>query len=215
MHRCWRIRSWRAQLRGVLVRQDPARHRASASATAWRPPELTRELRKVHQFNTFSIAHALQQAIAALPGGEARLLARAAGILSGQARSAARGARRSRLSLPPAQGTYFQLLDFADCRAAGRSGICRAAADRGRCGDDSAVAVLRACRRPCRCCDCASPNRTRRSIEAARDHTPPAGRRADSAAGLAYEKDHPRQSSAGGRAARRQPRRWSRRSIRA
>src|SRR6185295_19435372 len=29
------------------------------------PPELTRELRKVHQFNTFSIAHALQKAIAA------------------------------------------------------------------------------------------------------------------------------------------------------
>ena len=28
------------------------------------PPELTRELRKVHQFNTFSIAHAQQVAIA-------------------------------------------------------------------------------------------------------------------------------------------------------
>ncbi len=39
--------------------------RGCASATAWRRRALTRELRKVHQFNTFSISHPLQHAIAA------------------------------------------------------------------------------------------------------------------------------------------------------
>ena len=37
---------------------------AGGSAIAWRRRELTRELRKVHQFNTFSIVSPLQYAIA-------------------------------------------------------------------------------------------------------------------------------------------------------
>jgi methionine transaminase len=78
------------------------------------PPVLTRELRKVHQFNTFSIAHPFQHAIAAYLAEKP---------------DAWRGlpdffqAKRDRLRaalcgcgfrLPPAQGTYFQLLDFSD-----------------------------------------------------------------------------------------------------
>jgi methionine aminotransferase len=78
------------------------------------PAELTRELRKVHQFNTFSIAHAAQVAIAhylaekpdawrALPAffQAKRDLVRSALASSG-------------FKLPPAQGTYFQLLDFSE-----------------------------------------------------------------------------------------------------
>jgi methionine transaminase len=76
------------------------------------PAELTAELRKVHQFNTFSIAHPLQQAIATylLQAPEAW-----------QSLSAFFQAKRDRLrqalagsgfTLPPAEGTYFQLLDF-------------------------------------------------------------------------------------------------------
>jgi methionine transaminase len=76
------------------------------------PPALTAELRKVHQFNTFSIANPLQQAIAAY-------LTERPGI--GQELPAFFQAKRDRLraalagcgfALPPAQGTFFQLLDF-------------------------------------------------------------------------------------------------------
>jgi methionine transaminase len=77
------------------------------------PAELTRELRKVHQFNTFSIAHAPQVAIArylaekpdswrALPGFFQAKRDRLRSALAG-----------SGFELPPAQGTYFQLLDFS------------------------------------------------------------------------------------------------------
>jgi len=77
------------------------------------PAVLTRELRKVHQFNTFSIANPLQHAIAAY-------LAEKPSV--GEALAAFFQAKRDRLraalagsgfELPPAQGTYFQLLDFA------------------------------------------------------------------------------------------------------
>ncbi len=78
------------------------------------PPALTTELRKVHQFNTFSIAHSLQHAIA--------------GYLAlhpdwGADLPAFFGAKRDRLrallagtglEAPPAQGTYFQLVDYGD-----------------------------------------------------------------------------------------------------
>jgi methionine aminotransferase len=76
------------------------------------PAELTRELRKVHQFNTFSIANAQQVAIA-------RYLTEKPDVWRGlppffQAkRDRVRNAlSASRFNLPPAQGTYFQLLDF-------------------------------------------------------------------------------------------------------
>ncbi len=77
------------------------------------PPLLTRELRKVHQFNTFSIAHPLQEAIAGYlaekPEG-GRGLARFFQDKRDRLRAALAG---SGFALPPAQGTYFQLLDFS------------------------------------------------------------------------------------------------------
>jgi methionine aminotransferase len=77
------------------------------------PADLTRELRKVHQFNTFSIATAAQVAIArylaekpdswrGLPGFFQAKRDRLRAALGG-----------SGFKLPPAQGTYFQLLDFS------------------------------------------------------------------------------------------------------
>jgi methionine aminotransferase len=78
------------------------------------PPALTRELRKVHQFNTFSIAHPLQQAIAAYladkPDGW-RGLAQFFQAKRDRLRAALAA---SGFRLPPAQGTYFQLLDFSE-----------------------------------------------------------------------------------------------------
>jgi methionine aminotransferase len=81
-------------------------------ATGWRvgycvaPSDMTRELRKVHQFNTFSIASPLQYAIA-------RYLSRypdawqGFGFLSSQARSAGRAAARFRLRARARRGDVF------------------------------------------------------------------------------------------------------------
>jgi methionine aminotransferase len=78
------------------------------------PAHLTGELRKVHQFNTFSISHPLQHAIAAYLAERPDC---------GQALAPFFRAKRERLRsalahsgfrLPPAQGTYFQLLDFSE-----------------------------------------------------------------------------------------------------
>jgi methionine aminotransferase len=82
------------------------------------PAELTRELRKVHQFNAFSIAAPLQEAI--------RLYLERhpdAWRSVGRFFSAKRDLLRAQLAgsgldMPPAQGSYFQLADYsavADC----------------------------------------------------------------------------------------------------
>lgn len=82
-------------------------------------PALTSELRKVHQFNTFSIAHPLQRAIAAYLAERPQ---------TGRDLSAFFQAKRDRLRsaladsgfvLPPAHGTFFQLLDFGGLLPAG------------------------------------------------------------------------------------------------
>ena len=94
-------------------------------ATGWRvgyciaPPELTRELRRVHQFNAFSIAAPLQHAIA-------RYLARHSDAWTGL--SAFFQAKRDLLAdslrgcgLEPlrAAGTYFMLVDYGALSPAG------------------------------------------------------------------------------------------------
>jgi len=78
------------------------------------PPAMTQELRKVHQFNTFSIAHPLQHAIAAYlaekPDGWREL----APFFQAKRDRLRAALARSGFRLPPAQGTYFQLLDFSE-----------------------------------------------------------------------------------------------------
>jgi methionine transaminase len=82
------------------------------------PAPLTRELRKVHQFNTFSIAHPLQHAIAAYLAERPDCGAELAAFFQAK-RDRLRGALSgSGFHLPPAQGTYFQLLDFSAFGAA-------------------------------------------------------------------------------------------------
>ncbi len=88
-------------------------------ATGWRtgyciaPPDMTRELRKVHQFNTFSIAAPLQHAIA-------RYLSRCPDVWEGLSpffqakRDLLSGLLKgSGLEPVPAEGTYFQLVDYS------------------------------------------------------------------------------------------------------
>ncbi|MET0657796.1 MAG: methionine aminotransferase [Steroidobacteraceae bacterium] len=88
-------------------------------ATGWRVgyaianAELTRELRRVHQFNTFTISTPLQLAIA-------EFLTRAPGYYSElapyyQAKRDRfnRALQGTALRIRPSQGTYFQLVDFS------------------------------------------------------------------------------------------------------
>ena len=77
------------------------------------PAALTRELRKVHQFNTFSISHPLQHAIAAYLAAQPRCGEALAGFFQGKRDRLRSALARSGFTLPPAQGTYFQLLDFS------------------------------------------------------------------------------------------------------
>jgi methionine aminotransferase len=77
------------------------------------PAELTRELRKVHQFNTFSIAHPLQHAIAAYLAQAPEVWQGLAGFFQAKRDRLRQALAGSRFKLPPAAGTYFQLLDFS------------------------------------------------------------------------------------------------------
>lgn len=88
-------------------------------ATGWRvgyvlaAEALTRELRRVHQFNTFTIATALQAAIAAFleqVPEHTRRLARYFQDKRDRFNAALAG---TPLRILPSQGTYFQLVDFA------------------------------------------------------------------------------------------------------
>ncbi len=88
-------------------------------ATGWRlgycvaPPELTAELRKVHQFNTFSVFAPEQYAIAEYLQSFPERLDELPGFFTGK-RDLFRGLLEgSGFRSTPAQGTYFQLLDFS------------------------------------------------------------------------------------------------------
>ena len=74
--------------------------------------ELTGELRKVHQFNTFSIANPLQSAIAAYLAERPQTGRELAGFFQAKRDRLCKALAGSGFVLPPAQGTFFQLLDF-------------------------------------------------------------------------------------------------------
>ena len=82
------------------------------------PADLTGELRKVHQYNTFSISHPLQHAIAAYLTERPDTGAGLAAFFQSKRDRLRRALEGSGFLLPPAQGTYFQLLDFAAFAAA-------------------------------------------------------------------------------------------------
>jgi methionine transaminase len=76
------------------------------------PPAITTELRKVHQFNTFTIATALQQAIAGYLD-EKPLCGEALGpFFAAKRELLGEHLRGSGLTLPRAEGSFFQLIDY-------------------------------------------------------------------------------------------------------
>jgi len=87
-------------------------------ATGWRvgycvaPPELTRELRKVHQFNTFSIAAPLQHAIARYLAQYPDSWTGLSAFFEAKRNLLAGLLRGSGFEPVPAAGTYFLLVDY-------------------------------------------------------------------------------------------------------
>jgi methionine transaminase len=77
-------------------------------------PMLTRELRKVHQFNTFSITHPIQAAIAQYLAEKPQVWRELPAFFQAKRDRLLRALAPSELGLPPAQGTFFQLIDFGD-----------------------------------------------------------------------------------------------------
>ena len=82
-------------------------------------PQLTSELRKVHQFNTFSIASPLQHAIAAYLAERPQTGRELPAFFQAKRDRLRRALASSGFALPPAQGTFFQLLEFGALQPAG------------------------------------------------------------------------------------------------
>jgi methionine aminotransferase len=79
------------------------------------PGRLTIELRKVHQFNTFSIATAFQHAIAAYLAQRTDVFNGLAQLFADKRDLLTAGLAGSTFRVLPAQGSYFTLVDYAAC----------------------------------------------------------------------------------------------------
>lgn len=81
------------------------------------PPHLSTELRKVHQFNTFSIATAFQHAIAAYLAARPDVFDALVPFFGRKRELLAAGLAGTAFTLLPAQGSYFTLVDYSRCEA--------------------------------------------------------------------------------------------------
>ena len=83
------------------------------------PPAITTELRKVHQFNTFTIATALQQAIAGYLDEKPLCGEQLAPFFTAKRDLLTERLSGSGLTLPRAEGSFFQLIDYGALSRAG------------------------------------------------------------------------------------------------
>lgn len=87
-------------------------------ATGWKmgyavaPPHLTKEFRKVHQFNVFCVNTPIQYALAAYMQDENNYL-NLPGFYQEKRDYFINGIKNSRFQITPTGGTYFQLLDYS------------------------------------------------------------------------------------------------------
>jgi methionine aminotransferase len=79
------------------------------------PPALTTELRKVHQFNTFSVATAFQHAIAGYMAAKPGVFDELPRFFAHKRQLLTDGLAGSAFRVLPAQGTYFTLIDYSAC----------------------------------------------------------------------------------------------------
>jgi methionine transaminase len=77
------------------------------------PAPLTTELRRVHQFNTFTIATAFQHAVAHYLGEKPEVFAGLAAFFAAKRRLLTEGLSGSVLQVLPSAGTYFTLVDYS------------------------------------------------------------------------------------------------------
>ena len=114
--------------------------------TGWRvgycvaPPLLTTELRKVHQFNAFSISAPLQEAIALYLQRHPDAWRDVAAFFSAKRDLLLARLSGSGLALPPAQGTYFQLADYS--QLSGPLAACNDVEFTERLINEAGVAVI-------------------------------------------------------------------------
>lgn len=80
-------------------------------------PALTTELRKVHQFNTFTIATALQHAIAAYLAVRPGLFDELAPFFDAKRALLTEGLAGSAFTVLASEGSYFTLVDYSRCQA--------------------------------------------------------------------------------------------------
>lgn len=91
----------------------------SLHATGWRvgyciaPPELTTEIRRVHQFNTFTIATPLQHAIADFMKEQPQYANTLRAFFERKRDLFLQYLAGTRFTWKPSAGTYFQLLDYS------------------------------------------------------------------------------------------------------
>jgi len=81
------------------------------------PADITAELRKVHQFNTFTIATPLQHAIARYISERADVFSGLAGFFQSRRDLLTQLLAGSPLRVLPAAGSFFQLVDYSGCEA--------------------------------------------------------------------------------------------------
>ena len=79
------------------------------------PPQLSTELRKVHQFNTFTIATAFQHALAAYLAAKPDVFDALPQFFAAKRQILTTGLAQSAFRVLPAQGTYFTLVDYSEC----------------------------------------------------------------------------------------------------
>jgi methionine aminotransferase len=77
------------------------------------PRELTRELRKVHQFNTFSITHPVQSAVAQYLVEKPESWQKLSEFFQAKRDRVIAALDGTGFVTPPAQGTYFQLVEYS------------------------------------------------------------------------------------------------------
>jgi methionine aminotransferase len=101
---------------------------------------MTRELRKVHQFNAFSIAAPLQEAIAFYLQRYPDAWREVAAFFSAKRDLLLARLAGSGLTLPPAEGTYFQLAGYS--QLAGPLAACTDVEFTERLINEAGVAVI-------------------------------------------------------------------------
>jgi methionine aminotransferase len=88
------------------------------------PAALTAELRKVHQFNVFTVNTPMQHGLAAYMADAGRYLGLPAFYQAKRDRFRA-GLARTPLRLLPCEGSFFQCVDYSAISALGEDAFCR------------------------------------------------------------------------------------------